>query len=92
MYRLASIPIVLLITGVHGTTRLSDPASIGERTLERMHAAYAGTWYHTLTFRQKTTVYSDTGAPKVQQWEESLAELNGRTLLRKNTAAPPILP
>jgi|HubBroStandDraft_5_1064220.scaffolds.fasta_scaffold09445_2 hypothetical protein len=88
MYRLASIPVVLLVMGVHGATRPSAPASIGERTLERMHAAYAGSWYHTLTFRQKTTVYSDTGAPQIQQWYESLAELNGRTLLRIDRGSP----
>jgi hypothetical protein len=88
MYRLASIPVLLLVMGVHGATRPSAPASIGERTLERMHAAYAGSWYHTLTFRQKTTVYSDTGAPQIQQWYESLAELNGRTLLRIDRGSP----
>jgi hypothetical protein len=88
MYRLALLPVVLLGMGVHGATRPSAPASVGERTLERMHAAYAGSWYRTLTFRQKTTVFSDTGAPQIQQWEESLAELNGRTLLRIDRGSP----
>ena len=82
MYRLALLPVVLLVTGFHGATRPSAPASVGERTLERMHAAYAGSWYKTLTFHQKTTVFSDTSAPHIQQVDEAIAELNGRTFLR----------
>jgi hypothetical protein len=88
MYRLALLPVALLVVGFPGATRPSAPPSVGERTLERMHAAYAGSWYRTLTFRQKTTVFSDTGAPQIQQWEESLAELNGRTLLRIDRGSP----
>lgn len=95
MYRLALLPGLLLITGVHGPTRpsapasvpSSAPASVGERTLERMHAAYAGSWYKTLTFHQTTTVFSDTGAPQIQHVYESIAELNGRTLLRIDVGA-----
>jgi hypothetical protein len=82
MHRLALLPAVLLVMGFDGAVAPSAPSSIGERTLERMHAAYAGSWYKTLTFHQKTTVFSDTGAPHIQQVDEAIAELNGRTFLR----------
>ena len=44
----------------------------GVDVLERMRAAYAGKWYHTLTFTQKTTMYDSTGKPSYQTWYESL--------------------
>lgn len=36
--------------GCHGAGPVSPSTTIGERTIARMHAAYAGSWYHTLTF------------------------------------------
>jgi len=44
----------------------------GTDVLERMHAAYAGRWYHTLTFVQKTTIRRQNGSDTVQTWYESL--------------------
>ena len=37
-----------------------------------MHGRYAGTWYHTLTFRQTTTIYSTSGGQYVQTWHEAV--------------------
>jgi hypothetical protein len=37
-----------------------------------MHDAYAGKWYRTLTFVQKTTVFRKDAAPAVSTWYESL--------------------
>jgi hypothetical protein len=44
----------------------------GREVLEAMRAAYDGKWYHTLTFRQKTTLRGRDGAERVQTWYEAL--------------------
>jgi hypothetical protein len=44
----------------------------GVEVLQRMHDAYAGTWYSTLTFTQKTTQFPADKAPVVSTWYESL--------------------
>jgi len=44
----------------------------GRDVLEAMRAAYDGKWYHTLTFRQKTTLRGPDGAERVQTWYEAL--------------------
>lgn len=43
----------------------------GTDVLQRMHDAYAGKWYRTLTFVQTTTAYRN-GVPSVSTWYESL--------------------
>jgi hypothetical protein len=47
-------------------------ASPGRAVLEKMHVAYAGKWYRTLTFVQKTTQYRPGQPERVQTWWESL--------------------
>jgi hypothetical protein len=49
----------------------------GAAVLERMHAAYAGKWYHTLTFVQKTTRTLRDGRTDVSTWHESLRHAPG---------------
>ena len=44
----------------------------GRAVLEKMHAAYAGKWYTTLTFVQKTTFYIPGAAERVSTWWESI--------------------
>jgi hypothetical protein len=46
--------------------------SAGRAVLQRMHDAYAGKWYRTLTFVQKTTIYRPGAPERVQTWHESL--------------------
>ena len=46
----------------------------GADVLQRMHDAYAGKWYHTLTFVQKTTQYRKDGTTPVSTWFESLRQ------------------
>src|SRR3982751_2746392 len=53
-----------------GTSR-KVPAS-GVELLTRMHDAYAGKWYRTLTFVQKTTVTRPTGVVDTSTWYEAL--------------------
>ena len=38
-----------------------------------MHDHYAGKWYRTMTFVQKTTAYDSTGQATVTTWYESLS-------------------
>jgi hypothetical protein len=55
---------------------LSAPAvsqtSPGRAVLEKMRSTYAGKWYHSLTFMQKTTLYRPGQPERVQTWWESL--------------------
>ena len=53
------------------TNRRTLPAN-GVELLTRMHDAYAGKWYKTLTFVQKTTVTRPTGVVDTSTWYESL--------------------
>jgi hypothetical protein len=47
------------------------PAS-GTDLLQRMHDVYAGKWYRTLTFVQKTTLTRPTGVVDTSTWYEAL--------------------
>jgi hypothetical protein len=51
--------------------RPTTPRS-GTEVLEAMHAAYAGKWYHTLRFVQKTTLRRPDGSEAEQTWYETL--------------------
>ncbi|MEO7360434.1 MAG: hypothetical protein ABI120_08890 [Gemmatimonadaceae bacterium] len=68
--------IITFGLGVTSTTVLAEaqttPTVGGFSVLTRMHDAYAGQWYKTLTFTQKTTVYRPGAAPRVQTWVESM--------------------
>jgi len=73
--RLASrwwgLVLALGAAGCHSGGGVAPSVTVGERTLAAMHAAYAKSWYHTLTFRQRTTIYPTSGEPRVEQWFES---------------------
>src|SRR5206468_11062546 len=44
----------------------------GNDLIRAMHDKYAGKWYTTLTFSQKTTNYKPDGTPDVAQWYEAM--------------------
>src|SRR4051812_3778814 len=44
----------------------------GDDLVSAMHKKYAGKWYKTLTFEQKTTNFDADGKATVQQWYEAL--------------------
>jgi len=44
----------------------------GAEVFQRMHDAYAGKWYRTLRFVQKTTAYRQDGSAVIATWYESL--------------------
>ena len=48
----------------------STPAD-GRAVLARMHDRYAGTWYNTLTFVQRTTRHRPDGTTQVSTWYEA---------------------
>ena len=54
----------------------------GAEVLEAMRAAYAGKWYHTLTFTQKTTMRGQDGTEREQTWYETLVHTAAGTKLR----------
>lgn len=62
--------------------------SAGEAVLQRMHDAYAGRWYHTLRFVQKTTQYRADGTPVIGTWYESLRHTSAGVELRIDIGAP----
>lgn len=54
------------------TNPFQAQASPGRAILEKMHATYAGKWYRSLTFVQKTTFYRLGAEPRTETWWESL--------------------
>lgn len=54
----------------------------GADVLAAMRAAYAGKWYHTLTFRQKTTRRGQDGTEREETWYETLTHTAAGTKLR----------
>jgi hypothetical protein len=60
----------------------------GAEVFQRMHDAYAGRWYRTLTFVQKTTQRRPDGTDSVSTWYESLRQADGRTELRIDMGDP----
>jgi hypothetical protein len=85
---LAALPLALL-AGCHRRPQpVAAPApapaaergprfTTGEQVLEAMHDRYAGKWYSTLTFRQKTSRLTASGKWSVQTWYEAM-KLPGR--------------
>jgi hypothetical protein len=53
-----------------GRTNTSEPAD-GRVLLARMHDRYAGRWFQTLTFVQKTTQYRPDGTSQQSTWYEA---------------------
>lgn len=68
---LAVASLALACTHNVGSGDAGVPAD-GRALLQRMHDQYAGRWYNTLTFVQKTTQYPPNAAPRVSTWYESL--------------------
>ena len=65
---------LLLLTGaLAGALQPPEMPANGVELIQRMHDAYAGKWYRTLTFVQKTS-YPDA---RVEMWYEAM-ELPGK--------------
>jgi hypothetical protein len=72
--RLAPLTVLLVTSAAPCLTAQggSTPRS-GADVLDAMRSAYAGKWYHTLTFRQTTTMRGQDGNERQQTWYETLA-------------------
>lgn len=66
------LPAIAAIAFVLTSADAQRPPSNGQDVLQRMHDAYAGKWYTTLTFRQQTTQWRPDGTSAVSTWLESL--------------------
>jgi hypothetical protein len=77
----------LTATGGVAASAQSVPKT-GAEVFQRMHDAYAGKWYRTLTFVQKTTQRRRDGTDSVSTWYESLRQVDGLTQLRIDMGDP----
>jgi hypothetical protein len=75
--------LTFLLALAPADSRAQAAPRTGTEVFERMRAAYAGKWYHTLTFVQKTTMHDKDGTTKHETWRESLRHsADGGTRLR----------
>jgi len=82
-------PALLVLATAATLPAQPTPPRTGTDVLARMHAAYDGTWYHTLTFTQKTTIHRPDGQQAVETWYESLRHTpDGGVQLRIDRGAP----
>lgn len=79
--RAATVVVALVTTAPCLTAQKGATPKTGADVLEAMRAAYAGKWYHTLTFTQKTTVYRPDGN-REETWYETLTHTAAGTKLR----------
>jgi hypothetical protein len=61
-----------LLASVLSSTPARPAPTTGREVLQTMHDAYAGKWYRTLRFVQKTTQHRPDGATVIATWYESL--------------------
>ena len=72
-YSLSVSRRVLTLCGLLLAAHLSaQSVPSGRAVLDRMRAAYAGRWFRTLTFVQKTTIVRADGTQTEQTWFESM--------------------
>jgi hypothetical protein len=69
---LRSIAILTAIALAPPSESIAQTPRDGAAVLDHMRAAYAGNWYNTLTFVQKTTATRRDGTTNVSTWHESL--------------------
>ena len=70
--RVSLAALSLSVTATCLTAQTSATPRTGADVLEAMRSAYAGKWYHTLTFKQKTTMRAPDGTEREQTWHETL--------------------
>jgi hypothetical protein len=81
--------LVLLMVLANGRIAAQREPANGVDVLTRMHDAYAGKWYHTLTFTQRTTQYRPNGTTNTSTWCESLRHTSANGVqLRIDIGAP----
>jgi len=84
--RTLCLAVAAAVTASAPSNAQSD--TIGRTVLQRMHDAYAGKWYKSLTFVQRTTTFDSARTPKYETWYETVADHDGRVVLRIDRGAP----
>lgn len=67
--RLAKVMFVALLIGAAATS--AAEINGGESLIKAMHGRYAGAWYKSVTFVQKSTTYNADGTSKAETWYEA---------------------
>lgn len=82
--------VLALITALCAKGLAAQPAPLpGIARLQQMHDAYAGKWYSTLRFVQKTTQFRNDTVVNIATWYESLRQSpEGHTQLRIDLGDP----
>jgi len=80
--------LAMVLSAATATAPRARAQSAGEAVLQRMHDAYAGKWYHTLRFVQKTTQHRPDGTAVIGTWYESLRHTGAGVELRIDIGAP----
>lgn len=76
----------VLVSGA--AARAQTVPKTGAEVFQRMHDAYAGKWYRSLTFVQTTTQRRPDGSDVVSTWYESLRQNRNATQLRIDMGDP----
>lgn len=99
--RLAVVGLIVFAIGCHHQPPPAAPApaapppkpapvavaiTSGPSLIQAMHDRYAATWYHTLTFTQKTTLGLPSGGEILQTWYEA-GQLPGRLRIDTDLAS-----
>jgi hypothetical protein len=87
--RFGSVARVITTVAVSGVTASAQSVpKTGAEVFQRMHDAYAGKWYRSLTFVQKTTQRRPDGTDLISTWYESLRQNGNATQLRIDMGDP----
>ncbi len=90
--RLAHFALLAAVVGaptIAASTLAAHPEpKNGGQLLRLMHDHYAGKWYRTLTFTQKTTIHAADGTTRVETWYEAMAHTARGVQLRIDRGDP----
>src|SRR5215468_1638628 len=75
LMRIALSLFMLALPALAASQQTGDPRD-GRAVLERMHTAYAGKWYATLAFVQRTLHPKPDGGQDTSTWYESFKGAN----------------
>jgi outer membrane lipoprotein-sorting protein len=67
--RLLKVMFAVLLVGA--TAACATEINNGEALVKAMHDRYAGSWYKSVTFVQKSTTYNPDGTSKAETWYEA---------------------
>lgn len=68
-----NLKLMILLVLLTAVSAFAGKITNGEELITAMHKKYAGKWYKTLTFVQKTTQYKPDGTSSVTTWYEAMS-------------------